>query len=396
MSTLAGTDAFVVNRGGVNYQVTAANLMSTVVDTDLFVVNRGGVNFKITGLDVKSYLGSGGNGYLTAGSYRVWGPGNTGTGDDPVPSRIETDGTNYYMNTVMSSSNTPSFQKSTDGKVFSFTTNTERIYALVVAQDGSLVGYGRGASGTARGIYRSTDQGASWSLVKSLSSTTRQDTTSCTVADTGEIYFRSDGGGGYSLDNGATWLGSGTVLTTAPAYSFTNSIIVSEGLYITISTTTQKNVTVTPVGGGASTTVWTGLTGERAKSLAVTRGLSPNYLAVAGVNSDNDTSFLRSYRLDTFALVSSTLSAPYCPVPIVNWVPSINKLVASFPNATNTSSPNLQQAGGGVYVINNGIVTNVTTTQNMQNWCPSSFYEVGGELFSAVPGTPFIVSGWVL
>jgi hypothetical protein len=62
MSTLAGTDAFVVNRGGVNYQVTAANLMSTVLDTDLFVVNRGSVNYKVTGLDVKSYLGGGGGG----------------------------------------------------------------------------------------------------------------------------------------------------------------------------------------------------------------------------------------------------------------------------------------------------------------------------------------------
>jgi hypothetical protein len=57
MSTLAGTDAFVVNRAGVNYQVTAANLMSTLADTDLLLVNRSGTNFKITGADVKSYFG---------------------------------------------------------------------------------------------------------------------------------------------------------------------------------------------------------------------------------------------------------------------------------------------------------------------------------------------------
>ena len=56
MSTLAGTDAFVVSRAGVNYKVTAANLMSTVLDTDLFVVNRGSVNYKVTGLDAKAYF----------------------------------------------------------------------------------------------------------------------------------------------------------------------------------------------------------------------------------------------------------------------------------------------------------------------------------------------------
>jgi hypothetical protein len=58
MSTLAGTDAFLVSRGGVNYQVTASNLMSTLLDTDLLLVNRSGTNFKITGLDAKSYFGT--------------------------------------------------------------------------------------------------------------------------------------------------------------------------------------------------------------------------------------------------------------------------------------------------------------------------------------------------
>jgi hypothetical protein len=50
------TDAFLVERGNVNYQTPAYNLMA-IQDTDLLAVNRGGTNYKVTGLELKDYKG---------------------------------------------------------------------------------------------------------------------------------------------------------------------------------------------------------------------------------------------------------------------------------------------------------------------------------------------------
>ena len=51
MSTAQGSDIFIVNRGGISYQVTFTDLMSTARDSDLLLINRGGQSYKITYAD---------------------------------------------------------------------------------------------------------------------------------------------------------------------------------------------------------------------------------------------------------------------------------------------------------------------------------------------------------
>jgi len=58
MADLLDTDVLLVNRAGVDYRVTKAN-MATVQDTDLILVNRAGVDYKATYADVKKGFGPG-------------------------------------------------------------------------------------------------------------------------------------------------------------------------------------------------------------------------------------------------------------------------------------------------------------------------------------------------
>ena len=51
MSTVNSTDSFLVERGGVNYQVPYDD-MSQLQDTDLLLVSRGGVNYKLEAQDL--------------------------------------------------------------------------------------------------------------------------------------------------------------------------------------------------------------------------------------------------------------------------------------------------------------------------------------------------------
>jgi hypothetical protein len=59
MSTITGTDLFIVSRGGINFELTASALQTGVLSlpaTDLFIVDRGGSNYKVTVSDFISYL----------------------------------------------------------------------------------------------------------------------------------------------------------------------------------------------------------------------------------------------------------------------------------------------------------------------------------------------------
>ena len=53
MAELQPSDQFLVNRDGVSYNVTQANLMAQIQDDDLMLVNRGSASYKITGAEVK-------------------------------------------------------------------------------------------------------------------------------------------------------------------------------------------------------------------------------------------------------------------------------------------------------------------------------------------------------
>ena len=53
MAELQPSDQFLVNRNGVSYNVTQANLMAQIQDDDLMLVNRGTASYKITGAEVK-------------------------------------------------------------------------------------------------------------------------------------------------------------------------------------------------------------------------------------------------------------------------------------------------------------------------------------------------------
>ena len=53
MADLQPSDQFLVNRNGVSYNVTQANLMAQIKDDDLMLVNRDDVSYKITGAEVK-------------------------------------------------------------------------------------------------------------------------------------------------------------------------------------------------------------------------------------------------------------------------------------------------------------------------------------------------------
>ena len=84
------TDVFLINRGGVSYQVTAADIASLVQDTDLMLVNRNGTSYKLTGANFKassfqdtdlflvnraglSYQESGANVRSLIAVQRIWG-----------------------------------------------------------------------------------------------------------------------------------------------------------------------------------------------------------------------------------------------------------------------------------------------------------------------------------
>ena len=53
MATAQPDDQFLVNRNGVSYNVTQANLMAQIQDDDLMLVNRDNISYKITGAEVK-------------------------------------------------------------------------------------------------------------------------------------------------------------------------------------------------------------------------------------------------------------------------------------------------------------------------------------------------------
>ena len=61
MATLDDTDAFVVNRGFDEYQMPFSDMTNNgpLLDDDLFVVDRGGVNFSVTAKDVLEQSGGG-------------------------------------------------------------------------------------------------------------------------------------------------------------------------------------------------------------------------------------------------------------------------------------------------------------------------------------------------
>ena len=61
MATLDDTDAFVVNRGFDEYQMPFSDMTNDgpLHDDDLFVVDRGGVNFSVTAKDVLEQSGGG-------------------------------------------------------------------------------------------------------------------------------------------------------------------------------------------------------------------------------------------------------------------------------------------------------------------------------------------------
>ena len=50
------SDLFLVERGGVSYQVSKANLQSKVQSTDWLLCERGGTSYKVSGADFTSSL----------------------------------------------------------------------------------------------------------------------------------------------------------------------------------------------------------------------------------------------------------------------------------------------------------------------------------------------------
>jgi len=57
--TIQPTDIYIVNRGGTNYKVPAADIGSKLEPSDFMLVNRSGSNYKITGADVRPQVNSG-------------------------------------------------------------------------------------------------------------------------------------------------------------------------------------------------------------------------------------------------------------------------------------------------------------------------------------------------
>jgi len=50
------TDTYIVNRGGTNYKVPAADIGSKLQPSDFMLVNRSGTNYKVTGADLTNQL----------------------------------------------------------------------------------------------------------------------------------------------------------------------------------------------------------------------------------------------------------------------------------------------------------------------------------------------------
>lgn len=203
MSTLAATDAFVVNRAGVNYQVTAANLMSTIADTDLFVVNRAAVNYQVTGLDVKAYLGGGG---ITPPTYLGYNSGfataQYGVMYDSVYNRFITAG----LSTASYVSAATPLAAPTNVAVAAF--------ATVNSVDGAyLNGVAYVPAGTA-GDRRSLDGGATWvagSVLNVVAAGNGVLMGSITFAGTTTISYSTDGSGSPASWTTVATLGAAAV-----------------------------------------------------------------------------------------------------------------------------------------------------------------------------------------
>ena len=50
-------DKFIVNRGGIDYKVSASDLDDKLQNDDQVLINRGGTDYKVSGADLRQYLG---------------------------------------------------------------------------------------------------------------------------------------------------------------------------------------------------------------------------------------------------------------------------------------------------------------------------------------------------
>lgn len=401
MSTLAGTDAFVVNRAGVNYQVTAANFMSTVADTDLFIVNRGSVNYKVTGLDVKAYLGGGGGG---AGliSFGIVGSQAAINAGGNVGSVVKTGGT-YFMGGIIptgsgfSLGNRQGYYTSSDGTNFSSVplSGNPVIGSPIVASDGSLVGIG-GSAATANGIYRSTNLGGTWNLVQSGSfgnwgtgQAISIDPTSgkiAAVARNPKILYESS-------DNGVTWTPTTLTLGGSDIYLFAgNNTIVgyNNRWHFSVFTTFNQYQTLY-IPQGSSGTVTPNNTpinfnspSRTFYSMDVSRGLGTDFL-LFGCGGSGGASF-QTYDATTYASISS-FTSPSITQFFGNWVTGANRMMGG-PNGPNGSGLGFVTA----YAVTstNGSLTDISSIQPAQASGFSYSYAVGTEIYCATPDTCFV------
>jgi hypothetical protein len=261
MSTLAGTDAFVVNRAGVNYQVTAANFMSTVADTDLFVVNRASVNYKVTGLDVKNYLGG-------SGALVTWESNSVGF--TPITTAAALDavtGNNIGYATFYSAAASSgamcvictdgTVRRTTDGATWTTAltgldvsagvpTSGAGYAGISVSGDKWVVYNVFGTSANAVRRYSSTDDGATWTTVTGAAARPPGFFAGGDPFDTtGTLWAVPFTGSGTmtsmrkSTDAGATW----TNVTTNLVYS--NATDSVYGAFVTRSTAGATTILVT-------------------------------------------------------------------------------------------------------------------------------------------------------
>lgn len=95
---LDSTDSFLVERGGVSYQVDSENLMAYLEDTDYMLVSRSDVSYKVSGADVRASLAVGNP--LSPALPPFGGKSTTETVLDSADGKVEfsLDGVSYSTN----------------------------------------------------------------------------------------------------------------------------------------------------------------------------------------------------------------------------------------------------------------------------------------------------------